>query len=218
MKFKIDQSVKVKKGIQCPDDSKFDLSGWQGRIMDIDEGDNNEQTIGISWDSVTLKAMPKEYIEESEIEGLDWAYMYLLSNEIDLAEPRDTQYDVDEIRNQLEDEYIGPEGIRIQAVINSAKSDDDFEIMGAWEEHLTQVLKFPFDTVIAEYQDKGPLKQDDKLKVFGIEGADDHYGIIVSCKMGRSHYDFPLVDLAVIDTKSDNAQHIEDYRIWFSSR
>ena len=37
MKYKIGQSVRVKRGILCPDDPDYDLSGWQGRIIDIDE-------------------------------------------------------------------------------------------------------------------------------------------------------------------------------------
>ena len=46
----------------------------------------------------------------------------------------------------------------------------------------------------------------------------DLYGVIASCKAGRRRYDFPLVDLAAIDEKSENARHIQDYRVWFANR
>ena len=52
MKFKIGQTVKVKNGVLCPDDSEFDLSGWTGRIIDLVE--DEEPTIGIEFDSITL--------------------------------------------------------------------------------------------------------------------------------------------------------------------
>ena len=70
MKYKIGQSAKVKRGILCPDDPDYDLSGWQGRIIDIVEEEVDEPTIGITWDSITLEEMPKTYIEKSEKEGL----------------------------------------------------------------------------------------------------------------------------------------------------
>jgi hypothetical protein len=45
MKFKIGQTVKVKIGVLCPDDSEFNLRGWTGRIIDLVE--DEELKIGI---------------------------------------------------------------------------------------------------------------------------------------------------------------------------
>ena len=39
MKYKRGQTVKVKNGVLCPDDSEFNLSGWTGRIIELDEDD-----------------------------------------------------------------------------------------------------------------------------------------------------------------------------------
>ena len=63
MNLKTGKSVKVRKGILCPDDPEFDLSGWQGRIIEVSEDEDGEMTIGIAWDSLTLKEMPERYIE-----------------------------------------------------------------------------------------------------------------------------------------------------------
>jgi hypothetical protein len=109
-------------------------------------------------------------------------------------------------------------GKRIQAVINSAETDDDWELMKVWENHLKQILNFPFKSIVNESQSKGPLKYGDKLKVFGISIVDDLYGVIVSCRKGLKRYDFPLADLAAVDEDSDNARHIQDYRTWFANR
>ena len=75
MKCKIGQTVKVKNGVLCPDDSEFNLSGWMGRIIELDE--NDEPTVGIEFDSITLKNMPEKYVKKSEQEGLDWSRIYL---------------------------------------------------------------------------------------------------------------------------------------------
>ena len=69
MKYRKGQVVKVKDGVLCPDGPDFDLSGWQGRVIDIDEDDEGP-TVGMEWDSVTLKEIPKSYIENSEQEGV----------------------------------------------------------------------------------------------------------------------------------------------------
>jgi hypothetical protein len=75
MKFKIGQTVKVKIGVLCPDDSEFNLSGWTGRIIDLVE--DEELKIGIEFDSITLKSIPEKFIKKSEQEGLDWFRIYL---------------------------------------------------------------------------------------------------------------------------------------------
>ncbi|WP_207690266.1 calcium-binding protein [Desulfonema limicola] len=217
MKLKIGQSVKVKKGILCPDDPEFDICGWQGRISEI-----NEETVGITWDSVTLHEMPELYIEKSEDDGLDWTTIYLSFDDVESAEPRDSKSDVDKIQDSLEDRFMwtgmGEEGKRIQTVVNSAKSNSEIDILDAWEKHLKEYLKFPFEAFVDEFQSRGPINQGDKLKIHDIEMSDDLYGIIVKCRKGRKQYHFPLVDLAAIDKKSDNARNIKDYRTWFSNR
>ena len=80
MKFKIGQSVKVRKGILCSDDPEFDLRDWNGRIIDVSEW---EMIVGIAWDSITLKKIPERYIEKSERAGLNRAVMYLSPSDID---------------------------------------------------------------------------------------------------------------------------------------
>lgn len=54
MRFKIGDSVRVRKGVLCPDNDAVCLAGWQGRIFEIEDRD----LIGIRWDSITLKNMP----------------------------------------------------------------------------------------------------------------------------------------------------------------
>ena len=222
MKLKTGESVKVRKGILCPDDPEFDLSGWQGRIIEVSEDENGEMIIGIAWDSLTLKEMPELYIEKSETDGLDWAVIYLSPSDVEQVKLRDSEKDTDEIRKKIEDRFewlgMGEEGKRIQAIVNSVENNDEWELMKIWKKHLKQNLKFPFESVVDEYQSRGSFKQGDRLRVSGIETVDDPYGVIVSCKAGRRQFHFPLADLAAVDNKSDNAMHIQDYRVWFANR
>jgi hypothetical protein len=220
MKFKIGQTVKVRNGVLCPDDSEFDLSGWTGRIIDLVE--DEEPTIGIEFDSITLKSIPEKFIKKSEQEGLDWSKIYLDVNDVERTKSRDTEQEAKIVRNEIKKHFewigIGSEGELIQSVINSAESFKEWDASKAWEKYLEENLQFPFETLIHEYQERGPLNEGDKLKVFGIELVDDHYGIIVACRKERKRYDFPLVDLKVTEKKSINSNIIEAYRTWFANR
>ena len=219
--FRISDCVKVKDAVKDPDFGT-DLSGWQGRISNIDAS-GDDITISIQWDSVTLKNMPVEMIEQGEEQGLDWAEMGLGADEVEPAKPRDNQRDVDQIKAQLSSKHgwaaSGEEGKRIQQVLAAMDADEDLDEFGAWEEHLEKNLRFPFEAVIAEFQERGPLRGRDKVIVTGIgDVMDEKYGIIVELKVGRRKYAFPLCDLEATDKKSANYQLVKDYAIWFANR
>jgi hypothetical protein len=220
MKYKIGQTVKVKNGVLCPDDSEFNLSGWTGRIIDLIE--DEEPTIGIEFDSITLKNMPELYIKKSEKDGLDWSTIYLYVRDVEPTKSRDTDQDVKKIRDELEQRFgwisIGIEGELIQSVVNSANSFDQWDVLKAWKKYLKKNLQFPFETVIYENLGRSVLQQGDKLKVQGIELIDEDFGIIVACKKKREQHDFPLADLKVSEEKSKNAEMVQAYCTWFANR
>jgi len=211
MPFKINDSVKVKEGVMCPDNDSLCISGWQGRIFEI------EDVIGIRWDSITLKQLPEEYIKQSEEEGLDWAEMFLNPDEIEPASPRDTEDTVEETLEQMESKYswVGDdqEGERILEVIGDAEDEEE-----AWKDHLEKMLSFPFDAEVSEPQDRGPLQSGDQVKVIGIVEADDLYGVLVNVTQGRRRFVFPLCDLTVRDKKTTNYTPVQDYCVWFANR
>jgi len=219
--FRVGDSVRVKDGVQDPDFGA-DLSGWQGRISNIETG-GDDITVLIQWDSVTLKNMPIAMIEQCEEQGLDWAEMALGADEVEPAKPRDTEHDVANIKEELANRHgwvaLGEEGKRIQQVLAVMDTDEDIDEFGAWEEHLEKNLRFPFEALIAEFQERGPLRGGDKVVVTGIgDGMDEKYGIIVDVKVGKRKYAFQLCDLEATDKKSANYQLVKDYAVWFANR
>ncbi len=218
---RVGDCVRAKAGTKDPDFGTA-IGGWQGRISNIDKS-NDEIPVSIQWDSVTLKIMPVAMIEQCEEQGLDWAEMALGANDLEPATPRDTESDVARIKAQLSSQHgwvsLGEEGKRIQKVLAGVDADDDMEALGAWEEHLDKNLRYPFEAVIAEFQERGPLRGGDKVVVTGnADATDEMYGIIVDVRVGKRKYAFPLCDLEVTDKKSPNYQLVKDYAVWFANR
>ncbi|MGH9768277.1 MAG: calcium-binding protein, partial [Blastocatellia bacterium] len=213
-------SVVIKPGVKDPD-SGANIGGWQGRVSDINAGED-ETLIGVLWDSVTLKKMPRSMIEYCEEEGLDWREMYIGADDVKPASARDTEEDVEDAIEEIESQtswlFLGEEGKRIQKVLAGIDPDDTMEIFEAWEKHLGEKLKFPFEAEVSEHQSRGPFRIGARVTVKGISGVDDPYGIIVEVVKDRSSYEFPLCDLEATDQKSKNHQLLNDYSVWYSNR
>jgi len=96
--------------------------------------------------------------------------------------------------------------------------DDELAALEAWEAHLRQVLRFPFEARVVESQEYGPLRAGDKVAVQGITGVADSYGVIVTVRHRRGTYDFPLCDLDATVKGSPNYRFVQDYAVWFGNR
>jgi hypothetical protein len=220
--FSIGESVVVNPGV-IDRDYGFDMGGWQGRITENHATDEQgNPLVSIAWDSITLKQMPVEIIERCEEDGLDWSAMGLYASEVTSASPRDKIYQVDQVKAEIEDahemDYLGEQGRRMQQVLNSAGRKGEMGRFKAWEKYLKEKLTFPFDAEVSEHQDHGPVRIGERVSVLGIEIVDDSYGIIVSIKTKRGHYDFPLCDLEAYPDTSLNYQPLDDYVVWFANR
>jgi len=87
-----------------------------------------------------------------------------------------------------------------------------------WEEYLKEELTFPFEAEVCEYQEGDYISRGDKLRVHGIEGDDDLYGIIVSVRKGRKKYSVSLVDLEPISLNLQGKIAVVEYKGWFGNR
>ena len=217
MTFKIGDIVKVKQGVLDPDFGD-NIGGWQGKISDVD-GD----LVCIDWDNTTLSNCPDEYIQRCEEDGLDWEKMYLSVKELEPAIPRITHAKLTDIKEEIvlkhQWDHLG-ESIsrRIHEVLKNAKITDKYEVMDAWEQYLKNNLSFPFAAEVSEYQNQGPLQQGDKIRIHGVIGNDEHYGVFVKLRLGKRAFDFPLCNIAVRDKNTNNCLLVDDYSVWFANR
>lgn len=215
-------SVVVRQGVLCPDNDAFTLAGWYGRVTEVEPGEDGPPIVEIEWDSITVQAMPVDYIRESEIEGVDWSRMYLAADEVQVAEPRDTPAQtrkaIAATKARHAWDYLGEEGGRVQEVLAGLDPEDYAACACAWAEHLRRVVRFPFDAEVTEYQERGSLQSGDRVRVNRITGPDAHYGVIVQVKKGWRTLDFPLCDLEAVDEHSPSYQPVNDYGVWFANR
>ena len=223
VEYKVGDVVRVKPGTACPDAPGLDIGNWQGRVTDLSHvDDEKEPAIGFAWDSCSLQAMPAWFIQESAEEGLDWSSIYLGPDEIEPAQARDTEQDAEQARRAIQKRAawlgIGPDGTYIQEVVNTAQGSGEQAVIRAWGQHLKQVLQFPFEAEVDEYQERGPLQAGDRLTVLRIAEVDEFYGVIVSGRQGRQHVHLALADLAAVDARSSNAEPIQAYQTWFANR
>ncbi len=218
--LKAGDSVIVKPGIKDPD-TGANIGGWQGRVSEISEGDE-ETVAGILWDSVTLKKMPRSLIERCEDEGLDWREMYVRVDDVKPAPARDTEEDVEDAIEEIESHtnwlFLGEEGKRIQKILNGIDPDDTTEMLEAWEKHLRKNLKLPFEAEVADQVRRGSIRIGARVTVKRITGMDDTYGLFVEVTKGSDSFDFLLCDLEATDQKSKNYQLLKDYVVWYANR
>lgn len=220
--FRVGDTVRVKEGVRYPDVPDIDISGWQGRITDIDQMTDDPPVVGLAWDSIALRSLPAWLIEESVEEGLNWSEIYLEATELEHTPARDRADDVRQTLAEVEAlyrwSYLGEEGSRINAVLANIAANDRLGQLRAWERHLDATLKFPFEAEVVEFQERGRLRTGDILQVLGIEMVDDLYGVIVHCRRRRETLDAPLADLECTNVQSANYEPVKDYAVWFANR
>lgn len=215
---KVGDSVKVNPGIRDVD-FDIDIGGWQGRVIEIiSEG----ETLALHWDSVTLREMLSDMIEDCIDQGLGWTEYYIKADEVTPASPRDTEADVDQVVDELEKEHawgwVGPAKDAIREALAGVDPDDQRACMQAWGKHLKENLSFPFEAEVDELRMRGPLQAGDRVLVRRFVATDAHKGAIVRVKHGRRQYNFSLCDLEALESGSPNRKMIHAYRVWYDNR
>lgn len=216
MQPKVGDWVRVKPGVKDFDFPQFEMTGWEGRIMEV-EKDRSPPMYCVKWSQKTRSGFPKKLMKLVEKEGLCLSKMCLFADYFDIIEkPKDEP----EIEDDEWDYGFSPEqNARIAAVIKGIDRDDEDEIFSAWEKYLRSKIAFPFEAVVTpDHEEEDDLVPGDTVKVTGIEDVDDLYGILVNAKKGRMDFVFPLCDLEVKDKKSSNFEPVKDYVVWFANR
>jgi len=221
--MKIGDSVKVKTGVLEPDTEKFEIGGWQGRVVEIDTMTTDEGTlVNIQWDGVTLKQIPPDYIIQSEIEGLGWDMMVLFESDIEMTASRDSLEDVKMVQEALFEKYywshLGEDGLRIAAVLEGTDRNDEKSCFEKWMKHIERNLTLPCQAEVMESEENGQINEGSTVEISKISELDDRFGILATITFEGNNFEFPLCDLDVTDKKSPNYQYINDYTVWFANR
>jgi len=119
--MKIGDSIRIKDGTLDPDFEKYDMSDWQGRIIEIYNIDGIDFEIEL--DSITLKKIPRRYILDSLKDGSDYAIMYVSSVDVVKTEPRDSDEEVRAVRLSLNKE------LNYVSVLDEANSSEKLETL-----------------------------------------------------------------------------------------
>jgi len=224
----VGDSVVVRPGILCPDDHKLIIAGWQGRVEEIDVGEDGELLVLVEWDSFTIKEMPEDFIEESIQEGLDYAVMYLEYGDVIKTEPRDSVDDVRKVHEEIDqryswdtdDEADHEEIDQKESIIEKVLYDyEDTDPLKSWKKFLKKSLRFPFDAIVFEATEKTPqIKKGESLKVLKITDIDEYNGIMVMAEKDSDSFEFPLCNLEIIQENTANFLPFQAYCYWFVNR
>ena len=83
-KFKLEDIVRVLPGVRDPD-FNIDISGWSGKVEEIDLSENGSWLYTLRWDQDTLSTAGEDYVNQCESENLDFEIIYLEEKELALV-------------------------------------------------------------------------------------------------------------------------------------
>ncbi len=217
--LRLGESVRVKKGVKNPQNAKFSVAGWQGRVVSFENTDNKDEiSVGIQWDSETLQNMPEDDILYAIENGLDYTGMFLLMNDLEKADPRDTLQEIERVIAELSLRYrwaeLGKEGNRIRKVLENIDEQNVWACFEAWQNYLLQKLSFPME---AQYDEaESNTEKTETISILDFTEIDDLQGLMVNIKFKQRKLQVPLADLAGTD-ESEQSEALKDYSLWFAN-
>ena len=219
-KFKKGDCVKIKDGVTDPDYPEIDISGWQGRVEEFEnDAEEGGELYTIAWDSISLRNLDAQIILDSIEEGVDYTMMAMLGEDLEPAEPRDSEEDVVFAIAELDETYywseLGEQGDRIREVLSKIKSNDINEVLSFWKSHLENNLTLPIRVIYVGESVDG-LSEGAKMTVTAFDSVEEENGIIASVQTSKGNKLVPLCDFDV-ETESESNQALNDYCVWFAN-
>jgi hypothetical protein len=104
--MKVGDSVKIKKKVTNTYiyNAEYSLGGYEGHIFSIFKN-LGRVIVEIEFDSISLKAMPDDYIKELIAEDTDYGCIDLELKDVSISKPRDTPEDVIAARKEIAEKH-----------------------------------------------------------------------------------------------------------------
>lgn len=231
--LKIGDVVKVRQGTTDPDFEEIDISGWQGKITEVEDTSEGRQFL-IVWDNTTLNEMSDEALEQSELEGLDYKKMYLFESDVEPAEARPEEDLIERNIEPLPDEFK-----RAAKILGDDTLEVNDENLEKYRIYLKENFEFPGlitgsedfpweERYVFGYGDKAEYKKlkktrpsyKDLFRLLDILYEGNKYdgliGKIKRIKDGKI-FEMTLNYLKAKDEKSKNFQLLDDYAVWYDN-
>lgn len=217
--MQINNSVKVKEGVFDSDFPEINISGWCGRIIEINAP---EGLITVKWDSQTLLNMPTEVI--MKFWDYEFTIMTLDKADFEPCEARDTLQEAEDAQEYITDWAnflsIFEDTAPIYAeMFADADLNDTMEMCGIWYNKIEEAFEKPVKATLIE-SGYGNLREGSALTIIGFDDdIDDKYGILAICKTKHGSATIPLCDCEpVAETFNEAETLIYDYGMWFVNK
>ena len=211
--FPVGTSVKVAANAYPPMMRNIDMKNWQGRVEKI-YNDGRDDIYRMRFDSQTIKAMPKKYIELIFDEEEEFGYAEFPANMLKKTKPRDTETATRIAQRTVFHNYYWMDfdmitSNQMPAILLKHPEKTDAE---NWRIHLEKVLKLPLKGFSRGHYRHPPGF---KIEVLQLHEWHDAGGWLVLVKKDGFVMDHPLED---IDVKGKYEDLLDSYSLWWEHR
>lgn len=214
MIFQIGDFVKIKRGVFNAGYGKWDLTDWQGWIVDWD--DDGRFCYDILWDIDTIRNMSLVYLQRYIANGDVYELHRVYEDDIELSESVLTQEESEELAEKWRSKHKFNDGTAIGNIISMVLEgeESETEAFNKWFDYLNTHLTYPFFCRIKE-SDNRLIRIGEKVSVLGILEKSGNKAITMDIKWRGQKRPYSLYDLEIVDKKSDNGKFLEAYYVWY---
>ncbi len=213
-KYKVGDTLKIKKAIRHPYEEEVLLKGMIGRVEFIDFDEQGLIQYELSLDSLAMKALPKKLIEHCNDLDLDFQEVHVLEKEVEKCKSRDTQAEsiatYRTLYNQNKWNYLPKD--QEKRLLQILLADPALNDSKNWENHLRNKVKYPFEAISRGTLDNPPGIS---MTVKGVSHDDDELGLMMKVKSGKQHLAYPLSDIEGLGKQRHINQLLDDYSEWY---
>ncbi len=208
-KFKVGSSVKIAKNYYDKLNG-LALGNMIGRVESVYYDHKRVIIYEIELDSISLNKLNIEFVKDAIENNTDFQNFEIKEADLRKCQTRDKLTDTHGAYRRLLHKYTWyfldeAAQKRLFSILLQAPAESDFD---NWWMHFDKVLKFPIQ---AKSRGLMEFRKGEKMKIVGIEGINEEYGVIVNMNYRKSRGTYPLFDLMADGKETKAKQVLEDY-------